>query len=486
MTDFSDDELLARIAARRDQEAFAELYRRYESDVFQLARYMTGSQQAAEDAVQETLLRLWRSANKYREGNARSWILRITAHECLQGLRGGKSKRRHEVATEEIELVESPSHAGEPENRAELHNALRQTVAQLPSADRQIVALYFGANFTQEEIGKEMGVSQRTISERIEQVLGKLRLRLAQAGFAASVTAVASADFLRAVESGPVPSGLFPKIAERLHYKSVRYSVRAAQSVGSTKAMLALAAGFAVVAAAAVVLQPSAKTPASPNAPALVAPTASPVPAAKPAPPQSTLNRVWNFDNGPASDLPAFQGAWAWERSKNNDGQMVIPLDQKDIFTCVLLPQHFTPGHPFEILFKVTARSNSFNGVQGRWINAGEILPASTWHRPHKLQESKSMVRMVIIGRQIVVYTNGLPMVALEFERPWPGDRMALVFGGWTVHAMELREIPVEEISAVERQMNNAFDQATKNPEATLEVQNGAMLDWSKIPEPYR
>ena len=73
------DELLLEMIAGGDREAFAELYRRYRSDICRFAAHMCGSQTAAEDILHEVFIAVIESASRYRPGERRVklWLFGI-------------------------------------------------------------------------------------------------------------------------------------------------------------------------------------------------------------------------------------------------------------------------------------------------------------------------------------------------------------------------------------------------------------------------
>ncbi len=103
------DEVLARRAASDDMEAFEELVNRHRAAVYRLARTVTGNHHDADDAAQETFLRVFRSLGSYDPNRPfRPWLKRITYNTSLNVLRSSKVRSR-ETATESLPELADPS-----------------------------------------------------------------------------------------------------------------------------------------------------------------------------------------------------------------------------------------------------------------------------------------------------------------------------------------------------------------------------------------
>lgn len=84
-----------------DDGAFEELLRRYQDPVYGFALKMTGDAQEAEDVAQDTFLRLYNMAGRYRpDASLKTFILRITRNLCIDHFR----KKRPELMEELPEL----------------------------------------------------------------------------------------------------------------------------------------------------------------------------------------------------------------------------------------------------------------------------------------------------------------------------------------------------------------------------------------------
>src|SRR5262249_55791779 len=156
-----DAGLLRLIATQRDSDAFSELFSRYKRPGYSLAFSILGDSKAAEEVVQEAMIRVWSSAGKFRHDNAegpsnpRGWIMKIVARESSRALQ--QRKRRSKEIRQNIDL---PSPVPDDEvTSKELVQALRGKVAELPEEDRQLIALHFAGGLSQTEISESLSVS---------------------------------------------------------------------------------------------------------------------------------------------------------------------------------------------------------------------------------------------------------------------------------------------------------------------------------------
>jgi RNA polymerase sigma-70 factor (ECF subfamily) len=169
--DLDDATLLQRIARERSEEAFAIFHARHAAAARALAVRLTGDRAAAEDAVQESMLRVWRAAGKFRPGNARAWLLRILARECWrqrQRQRGGERRALHASQTREYA-------AAEVFDRDDLSSSLRSRVSSLPALERSLLNLHFKDGLSQRKISAVLAMPQQTISSRLKNALSQLR-----------------------------------------------------------------------------------------------------------------------------------------------------------------------------------------------------------------------------------------------------------------------------------------------------------------------
>lgn len=175
----SDDALMARVA-QDDRDAFRQLVERWEAPVYAFIERMMGSREEALDVSQETFLRVYTQARRYRpQGQFRSWLFRIAGNLARSGLR-----RRRIVRWVRFEapLHDRPAHAVTPESdraRAEARTEVRRALQALPTRQREAVLLRHYADLSHREIAQSMGTTVPAVESLLQRAMVTLRLRLA-------------------------------------------------------------------------------------------------------------------------------------------------------------------------------------------------------------------------------------------------------------------------------------------------------------------
>jgi RNA polymerase sigma factor (sigma-70 family) len=164
-----DASLLARYARERDAEAFAEITRRHAGLVYGTCLRVLGDQVRAEDAAQEAFLALARHAGAIRQSLV-AWLHRVALHAALR-------QRRRERTALAVELGDLPAPVREAW-RAMLPQ-LDAALERLPEHLREVIARRYLQGQVQEEIAVELGISQATVSRRLEDGVRRLRNALA-------------------------------------------------------------------------------------------------------------------------------------------------------------------------------------------------------------------------------------------------------------------------------------------------------------------
>ncbi|MEM9418288.1 MAG: sigma-70 family RNA polymerase sigma factor [Planctomycetota bacterium] len=182
----TDDQALERYAATQDPDAFRCLVLRYQRMVYAASHRCLNNHADAEDATQETFLRLAKNAGRIH-GRVGAWLHRCATHVAIDRIRSDSARRRREDATSRSEADHSPKSA---EEARELDQAVDQAIAELSPADREALVGYYLQGRTQVELAEEAGISQAGMSRRRDRALAKVRRQLKRRGIVAAAGAV--------------------------------------------------------------------------------------------------------------------------------------------------------------------------------------------------------------------------------------------------------------------------------------------------------
>ncbi len=172
---FTDADLIVRVLAHEDQNAFGELVRRYQSPVRAfLARMARGDSHLADDLAQETFLKAWKKLHTFRGGARLStWLFGIAFNEFR-----GMARKRKELALDDVEnLPEEPAAAADPHLRMDLTGALDL----LNSNERAAVVLCCQNGLSHEEAAEVLDCPLGTVKTNVLRGKEKLRRQLAPA-----------------------------------------------------------------------------------------------------------------------------------------------------------------------------------------------------------------------------------------------------------------------------------------------------------------
>jgi RNA polymerase sigma-70 factor (ECF subfamily) len=175
--------LLARVADG-DEGAMHQLARRFTPFVRGVARRMGTSASATDDVVQETMLRLWRSAGRYDpdRGNEPTFVAAVARNAAIDLAR--REACRPAVPTSE--LPESSAADASEADRVVTAMTLRAALASLPAAQRELLRLAYFEQLTQQEIADRLGLPLGTVKSKTFHAFRRLRAMVSEERLAAA------------------------------------------------------------------------------------------------------------------------------------------------------------------------------------------------------------------------------------------------------------------------------------------------------------
>lgn len=168
----NDEAVLVAEVGAGDRHAFGVLMERHLGSIVSVARRMLRDDAEAEDAAQETFLRLWRSGATLEIGPAgvRPWLRRVVSNLCLDRVRG---QGRVKVVDELPEVPEPAKQLAVLESQ-DVQRRVEVAMQKLPERQRLALTLFHFEGLSQIEIGNVLGVSD----EAVESLLSRARRQL--------------------------------------------------------------------------------------------------------------------------------------------------------------------------------------------------------------------------------------------------------------------------------------------------------------------
>ena len=176
------DGALMRAFLSRDQRAADDLYGRFASRVYGLGIVMLGNDAAAQDLVQDTFVKLWRTAGSFDtdRGKLETWVLLVARSLAIDSL------RRRVLESRSLEKIGEPQEVDPgpgPEQQvatADMAGRARRAMDTLSPEQRAALELaYFGGR-TSGEIAEIEGIPVGTAKTRIRTALLRLREAMGQ------------------------------------------------------------------------------------------------------------------------------------------------------------------------------------------------------------------------------------------------------------------------------------------------------------------
>lgn len=186
MQDTARLEGLILATASGDARAFRDLYLAASPHLFALLLRMLKRRDWAEDALQDSLLKVWRKSESYSpdKGSPATWLFTIARHRALDMLRAQRPEDSIELGDDEDGAPMRMDMADETENpearavEREGIGRMERCMQGLLEAERRCVMLAYYEGYTHPELAQALDAPLGTVKSWVRRGLGKLRVCL--------------------------------------------------------------------------------------------------------------------------------------------------------------------------------------------------------------------------------------------------------------------------------------------------------------------
>ena len=178
----SDATIVARVLAG-DTEAFGLLVDRYEPDLARYARWALGSEDDAADAVQDALVRAYRSLHRCADpARFKGWLFRIVSNRCKTRLARHRRRRTERLADLPAEPEVDQADPGEDAERRDRREQLKRALEALSPEHREVLVLRYVNEMSVPEMADALDLSVSAVKMRLHRGREALRTVLQPEG----------------------------------------------------------------------------------------------------------------------------------------------------------------------------------------------------------------------------------------------------------------------------------------------------------------
>ena len=241
----TDLEALAAYDSRRDADAFRQIVLAYQGMVYSVCLRALGNSADAEDAAQETFLKLAQAAGRVRK-NPASWLYSCALHTAHDKRRSEQTRQARERDWAQMHAIENA------DDWRQIMPAIDTSIAELPDDERELLLQYYFAGRTQADLAQQAGISQPAMKKRLDHAVDALRTRLHRMGYVVSAGVLAACMANSAAEAA-VPPALTAALC-KIGLAGVGQGIGAATAATAAPAFLATLAGKLAIGVAAAII----------------------------------------------------------------------------------------------------------------------------------------------------------------------------------------------------------------------------------------
>ena len=169
----TDEECLVARLLARDEQALRILHDRYARNLLAVIMRLVHDEALAQDILQEGLLKVWLSIDRYDAGRGRlfTWMVRVCCNQAIDALRS--PRHRFHSGTRSLEVGGARQAIAASTFNPD-HIGLRELTLQLKLRQREVIDLLYFGGCTQVETAEQLGIPLATVKTRARAALQTL------------------------------------------------------------------------------------------------------------------------------------------------------------------------------------------------------------------------------------------------------------------------------------------------------------------------
>jgi len=169
---YSIEEHIIQLLEKEDEAAINLLYENYSDSLYGVILKITNNEELAQDALQETFVKVWKNAKRYDSKKAKlfTWLYRIARNTAIDKLRSFNNRYHKEVQIDKSDVYILPTVSL---NQDVLD--LKEHVTKLEEKYQIVLNALFFEGMTQQEASDELDIPLGTIKSRLKIGLRDLR-----------------------------------------------------------------------------------------------------------------------------------------------------------------------------------------------------------------------------------------------------------------------------------------------------------------------
>jgi RNA polymerase sigma factor (sigma-70 family) len=161
--------LVERLLAR-DEQALRLVHEYYSRSLLTVIVRLVHSQELAQDILQEGLLKVWLSIDRYdaERGRLFTWMVRVCCNQAIDAIRSPRHRFHHAARSLE---VGGAQRASAPPSFNPEHIGVRELTLKLKPRQREVIDLLYFGGCTQAETAEQLGIPLATVKTRARMAL---------------------------------------------------------------------------------------------------------------------------------------------------------------------------------------------------------------------------------------------------------------------------------------------------------------------------